>query len=54
MIERWLTLSQKMESKQQLPTRLAYPQEKIFHVLVLRLSARLFAMQASLKSYSQE
>ncbi len=38
------------ENKQVLQTHSDYPQEKTFHVLVLRLSAKLFATQASWKS----
>jgi hypothetical protein len=49
MIERWLTLSQKMESKPQLQIPLDYLQEKPIHVLAQRLSVRLFAMQANWK-----
>jgi hypothetical protein len=54
MIERWLTLSQKMESKQQLLTRSDYLQEKPIHVLAQRLSAKVFAMQANWKNSSRE
>jgi hypothetical protein len=54
MIERWLTLSQKMESKPQLLTRSDYLQESNFLVLVQRLSVKLFATQASWKKYTQQ
>jgi len=53
-IERWLTLSQKMESKPQLRTRSGYLQEKTFLVLVQRLSVKLFATLGNLKDYSRQ
>jgi hypothetical protein len=45
MIERWLTLSQKMESKPQLLTRSDYLLERIILVLAQRLFARVSAMR---------
>jgi hypothetical protein len=42
-----------MESKPQLLTHSDYLQEKTIHVLALRLSAKVFAMQANWKNYSK-
>jgi hypothetical protein len=54
MIERWLTLSQKMESKPQLPTPSDYLLERISRALVPLVFVKAYAMRESLKSSSLE
>jgi len=43
-----------MENKQVSLTLSDYPQERLIHVLAQRVSARVFAMQANWKRYSQQ
>jgi hypothetical protein len=54
MIERWLTLSQKMESKQQSQIHSAYLLERLSRALVPLVFVKAFATQENLKKYSPQ
>jgi hypothetical protein len=54
MIERWLTLSQKMESKPQLQTPLDYLLERLSRALVPLAYVKVYAMQENSKNSSRE